>query len=108
MHQSFLNLSLNVSSLVKKKKKNLENQSPGEIKGSPEYNESILFGYLMPLGFRSNKCLQHDFDSFKYCLTIIDLIVYFGEGWNLLTPSLGILFIQVWLDNRSLSSLKRA
>ena len=26
-----------------KKKKNVENQPPGEIKGSPEYTESILF-----------------------------------------------------------------
>lgn len=46
-------------------KKSLENQSSGEIKGSPEYTESILFGYVVPLNFRSNHCLQLDFDSFK-------------------------------------------
>lgn len=47
------------------KKKNLENQLSEETEGSPEYTEFLPFVWVVPLNFRSDHCLQLDFESFK-------------------------------------------
>lgn len=46
-------------------KKSLENQLSEKIKGSHKYTEFISFGWVVPLNFRFNHCLQLDFESFK-------------------------------------------
>ena len=79
---------------LKKKKKQKINHLE-KLKAAPNILNPYFFGYMVPLVFRSNKCLQRDFDSFKYCSTIIDFNLHIlGRVGIFQTPSLGILFIQ--------------